>query len=143
MRAMRERQIRQLVAGGTMNAKFSSGGLVDIEFLIQGLQISHGSKIPELRIANTRDAMRALCDYKLLKKSDYEKLSAAHVFMRKIIEALRMVRGNAKDLTVPAEGTEQFAFLARRMGYESMEKLQHDIHRHTNFVREASQRLLT
>ena len=42
MRAMRERQIRQLVAGGTINAKFSSGGLVDLEYLVQSLQIIHG-----------------------------------------------------------------------------------------------------
>ncbi len=143
MRAMRERQIRQLVAGGTMNAKFSSGALVDIEFLVQGLQITHGAQNAALRVANTRDAMQALFEHKILTKTDFEQLSAAHVFMRKIIEALRMVRGNARDLTVPVAGTEQFAFLARRMGYDSLKDLQRDIHRHTNFVREACRRLLT
>ncbi len=44
MRAMRERQVRHLVTGGTFNAKFSPGGLVDIEYLIQGLQINHGAQ---------------------------------------------------------------------------------------------------
>ncbi len=43
MRAMRERQVRHLVTGGTFNAKYSPGGLVDVEYLIQGLQINHGA----------------------------------------------------------------------------------------------------
>ena len=42
MRAMRERQMRHLVTGGTFNLKYSPGGLVDIEYLVQGLQITHG-----------------------------------------------------------------------------------------------------
>ena len=37
MRAMRERQLRHLVRGGTFNLKYSLGGLVDIEYLLQGL----------------------------------------------------------------------------------------------------------
>ncbi|KAA3619997.1 MAG: glutamine synthetase adenylyltransferase [Calditrichaeota bacterium] len=142
MRGMRERQIRQLVAGGMLNAKFSSGALVDIEFLVQGLQITHGAKNPALRISNTRDALSALFQNKILARADFENLIAAHIFMRKIIEALRMVRGNAKDLNVPAPETEHFAFLARRMGYAAVEDLQKDIHQHTGFVRDACQRLL-
>ncbi|MCA9733922.1 MAG: glutamine synthetase adenylyltransferase [Deferribacteres bacterium] len=142
MRAMRERQIRQLVAGGTLNAKFSSGALVDIEFLVQGLQITHGANNPALRISNTEDAMHALHEYDILQRNDYEHLAAAHIFMRRIIEALRMVRGNAKDLNVPAVDSEQFAFLARRMGYSTSEQLQQDILSHTGFVREAFKRLL-
>src|SRR6185436_10955589 len=60
MRAMRERQVRHLVMGGTFNAKFSPGGLVDIEYLIQGLQINHGVQNPSLRLTNLADAMSAL-----------------------------------------------------------------------------------
>ena len=36
MRAMREKQVRQLVKPGTFNAKLSPGGLVDTEYLVQG-----------------------------------------------------------------------------------------------------------
>ena len=59
MRAMRERQIRHLVPAGTFNAKYSSGGMVDLEYLIQGLQISHGAEFPGIRTTNTRLAMAA------------------------------------------------------------------------------------
>jgi glutamate-ammonia-ligase adenylyltransferase len=44
MRAMRERQIRHLVTCGTFNAKYSPGGLVDLEYVVQGLQIAHGAR---------------------------------------------------------------------------------------------------
>ena len=60
MRAMRERQLRHLVTPGTINAKFSPGCLVDMEYLVQGLQITYGPKYPSVRQPNTREAMAAL-----------------------------------------------------------------------------------
>ena len=45
------------------------------------------------------------------------RLSDALLFLHQLINALRMVRGNTKDLTVPPEESEEFAFLARRLGY--------------------------
>ena len=37
--------------------------------------------------------------------------------MRKVIDCLRIVRGNAKDLILPKSGSEDMIYLARRMGY--------------------------
>ena len=68
MRAMRERQVRHLVTGGTFNAKFSPGGLVDVEYLIQGLQINHGAENPSLRVTNLRQAMALLFDAGILSE---------------------------------------------------------------------------
>jgi hypothetical protein len=54
-----------------------------------------------------------------------------------------MVRGNAKDLTVPPASHEEFAFLARRLNYgDDRARLQEDITRHTTYVQELSLRLL-
>jgi [glutamine synthetase] adenylyltransferase / [glutamine synthetase]-adenylyl-L-tyrosine phosphorylase len=39
--------------------------------------------------------------------------------MRRLIDALRVVRGNAKDLAIPEADSRAFAYLARRMHYES------------------------
>ncbi|MDB5338552.1 MAG: (Glutamate--ammonia-ligase) adenylyltransferase, partial [Planctomycetaceae bacterium] len=60
MRGMRERQVQQLVTAGTVNAKFSPGGLVDVEYYIQGLQITYGKLLPSLRATNTWMALAAL-----------------------------------------------------------------------------------
>jgi len=143
MRAMRERQIRHLVAGGTVNAKFSPGGLVDLEYLVQGLQITHGHRDPSLRLTNTREAAAALAAAGILSPTDYTHLREAHIFLRRLINALRMVRGNAKDLTIPPTDSEEFAFLARRLRYGSnMAQLHDDLIRHTTCVQELSARLL-
>ncbi len=143
MRAMRERQLRHLVRGGTINAKFSPGGLVDIEYLVQGLQITYGLPYPELRTPNTAEAMAELARLGILTQEDYERLREAHLFLRRLIEALRMVRGQAKDLTVPPPESEEFAFLARRMGYShDVRAFHHDLTEHMAFVRELNARLL-
>ncbi|MDM8529549.1 hypothetical protein QUF63_00160 [Anaerolineales bacterium HSG25] len=144
MRAMRERQLRHLVTAGTFNAKSSSGGLVDIEYLIQGLQITHGHDDSTLRQFNTRAAMKALVESNIIPRENYRSLLDALNFLRQLINALRMVRGNTKDLTMPPHASDEFAFLARRLDYASgnVEQLQQDLIRHTTFVQEINQRLL-
>lgn len=135
MRAMRERQLRHLVAGGALNAKFSRGGLVDAEYLVQGLQVTHGHRDARLRVTNTQRALAALAEAGLLAPADYVALREAHRFLRNLIDALRMVRGNARDLTVPPAGSEGLAFLARRLGYgDEVDRLQADITRHMGAV---------
>jgi [glutamine synthetase] adenylyltransferase / [glutamine synthetase]-adenylyl-L-tyrosine phosphorylase len=143
MRAMRQRQIRHLVIGGTFNAKYSPGALVDVEYLVQGLQITHGERYPALRSTNIREVLAVLAQVELLSDEEYVRLRRAHTFLRWLIDGLRMVRGNAKDLTVPATGSEGFAFLARRLRYgDDTEKLQQDLNQHTTAVQELNRKLL-
>ncbi|MCA9042529.1 MAG: glutamine synthetase adenylyltransferase, partial [Planctomycetaceae bacterium] len=143
MRAMREKQVRQLVKGSTLNAKLSPGGLVDIEYLVQGLQINYGRANHLLRSSNTRKAIQALHLSGILSPENFEKLRAAHMFQRKLIDALRMVRGNAKDLTVPPVDSEEFEFLARRLGYQSNTiKLKNDLEESITNVLEISRALM-
>ncbi len=143
LRAMRERQIRHLVTGGTFNAKFSPGGLVDVEYLVQSLQIAHGHRNPSLRVTNIRQAMAALHAAGILSESDYAQLRRAHTFLRWLIDGLRMVRGNAKDLTVPPPDSEAFAYLARRLRYgQDLDRLRRDLDEHSAHVQAISARLL-
>jgi glutamate-ammonia-ligase adenylyltransferase len=115
MRGLRERQVTEHVQAGTFHAKLSPGGLVDCEYFVQALQIAHGHRLPELRDPNTRGALRALESAGIL--SDRKPLRNAYRFLRRLIDGLRMVRGDARDLTVPPAGSDEFEFLARRLGY--------------------------
>jgi glutamate-ammonia-ligase adenylyltransferase len=143
MRALRERQVRQLVKGGTINAKFSPGALVDAEYLIQALQITHGRDHLELRTTNTSDALTALMRIGILSSQDFVKLRDALDFLRRLMEGLRIVRGSAKDLTVPAPASDEFSYLARRLGYEPEHlRLLDELNKHTAIVQELSRRLL-
>jgi glutamate-ammonia-ligase adenylyltransferase len=135
MRAMRERQIRYLVKAGTFNAKYSPGGLIDIEYFVQGMQITHGHKNEKLRTPNTRRAMAELANLNLLSEDNYNRLRKSHTFLRWLINTLRVVRGNANDLTVPSFGSEEFKFLTRRLRYENdYERLRDELNKFTSDV---------
>jgi len=116
IRAMRERQVRQLVRAGTFHAKLSPGGLVDLEYLAQALQLLHGHRSLRVRTPNTYEALQALAELEVIAQEDLPRATAAYMYFRRLIDALRMVRGNAQDLTVPSSRSEEFEFLSRRLG---------------------------
>lgn len=142
MRAMRERQLRHLVKAGEFHPKYSPGGLVDIEYLIQGLQIQHGAADPTLRCTNTRDGIKALTEAAIIPAGDYQPLKKAHTFFRWLIDSMRVVEGNAQDLLMPAEHTEAFAYLARRLRYgDDVKALHADLDKYSTYVQEVNLRL--
>jgi [glutamine synthetase] adenylyltransferase / [glutamine synthetase]-adenylyl-L-tyrosine phosphorylase len=114
---LRRQQLKQLVERGTVNLKHSPGGIVDIEYAVQYLQIMHGHRLPVLRTPNTMQALAALVDCGLVTRPDGEILRKAYFFIRMLIDGLRMVRGNAKDRVLPPVDSDEFIFLARRVGY--------------------------
>jgi glutamate-ammonia-ligase adenylyltransferase len=144
LRAMRERQLRQLVQPGVWNAKLSYGGLVDCEYLVQALQITHGHSQPALRRTRTSEALTELHKHCHLTDEQFESLHSSYVFLRLLIDALRMVRGDARDLAVPSPETEEFAYLARRLNYSNrVNQLQIDIDSTINTVSTLFETLLT
>ncbi len=115
MDGMREQQVRQHVRPGTTHAKLSEGCLVDIEYSVQALQLTFGKDHPELRRENTLGALEAASGAGLLSDELYHASRAAYVWFRQLIDCLRMVRGNARDLVIPAEGSEDREQLTWRL----------------------------
>ncbi|MFN8705209.1 MAG: glutamine synthetase adenylyltransferase, partial [Planctomyces sp.] len=115
MKAMRERQIRQLVRGGSVNVKLSDGGLVDCEYAVQAIQLAFGGSIRSLRHPNTRKVIREAAHVSLIAPEQSREAEEAYVFLRQLIDCLRMVRGNAKDLTIPDAASPDFQQLDRRL----------------------------
>jgi len=139
---MRDKQLKHLVRPDKINVKFSAGGLVDIEYLVQYLQVLHGGKNKKLRTPATLLALDALQEIAVLSVRDFETLLSAYSFYRVLINGLRMLRGNTKDLLVPEEGSLEFLYLARRMhlGDEEPEaKLAEKLHQSFANVRELVQ----
>ncbi len=114
---LRHRQIRELVPHGSIHVKYSPGGLIDIEYTTQYIQLTHGNHKPTIRTTNTLEALKSLETTKHLSKKESKALQEDYVFMRKVIDGLRIVRGNAKDLVLPKSGSEDMIYLARRLGY--------------------------
>jgi glutamate-ammonia-ligase adenylyltransferase len=136
---LRERQTRELVAPGRFNVKLSRGGMVEVEYAVQYLQIQHGRAHPELRTPQTLRALAVLRDLRLLSRPEHDELRESYLFWRRLADALRMVRGNARDLVLP-DDSEELRSLARRMGYagpdreEGARALAADVERHRDRV---------
>src|SRR5690606_5820170 len=60
LRRLRAMQVRQLIAPGTINAKYSPGALVDVEYYVQVLQMTFGAQDASLRTPNTLEAIARL-----------------------------------------------------------------------------------
>jgi len=114
---LRDRQCRELVPAGRFNVKYSPGALVEVEYAVQYLQLEHGRERPELRTPATLEALDRLGEAALLGAAERDALRAAYLFWRRVADALRMVRGNARDLLLPEPDSEELRFLARRLGY--------------------------
>ena len=114
---LRVRQVTELVPSGRFNVKLSRGGLVDVEYAAQYLQIQHGREHAELRTPRTLHALDALAGLGIISGAEHETLGEGYVFWRRVADALRMVRGQASDLLLPDEGSDELRLLARRLGY--------------------------
>jgi [glutamine synthetase] adenylyltransferase / [glutamine synthetase]-adenylyl-L-tyrosine phosphorylase len=134
---LRDRQVRELVETGRFNVKYSPGGLVEVEYATQYLQILNGRERPAVRTPSTREALDRLADAGILSTGDHSVLRDAYVFWRQVADALRMVRGNARDLLLPEDRSFELAFLARRLGYAGSDcaaELSRDVVRHRDAV---------
>jgi glutamate-ammonia-ligase adenylyltransferase len=138
---LRERQARELVPVGRFSVKYSEGALVEVEYSVQYLQIQHGRDHPDLRTPSTLEALERLRSLGFLGEDEHRDLHDAYVFWRRVADALRMVHGNARDLLLPADGSEALGILARRLGYpgagwrEAGAALAADVARHRDRVR--------
>jgi glutamate-ammonia-ligase adenylyltransferase len=138
---LRRQQLRQMVAPGKVNVKYSAGGLIDIEYATQYLQVMHGHDHLSLRTPNTLQALAALVNDGLIARTDGAGLRKAYIFTRILVDGLRMVRGNTKDLVLPPPDSEEFVSLARRVGYTKDDwragarDLQSDIEQHMTLTK--------
>ena len=114
---LHQKQMKVLVNPGTVNAKFSPGGLAELEYTIQKLQIQGGRDFPQLKTPNTVFAMEGLLESGILKPGEFEMLYSSYAFLRRLINALRITSGDARDLMIPSPDAEEFGFLAKRLGY--------------------------
>ncbi|TXS50794.1 bifunctional [glutamine synthetase] adenylyltransferase/[glutamine synthetase]-adenylyl-L-tyrosine phosphorylase [Streptomyces sp. t39] len=121
-----EREIRRLKArmeserlprgaDPTLHAKLGRGGLSDVEWTVQLLQMRHAWSVPALRTTGTRQALAAARDAGLLAADDAAVLDEAWVLATRVRAGVMLVRGRAGD-TFPSDGRE-LAAVGRYLGY--------------------------
>jgi len=119
--------------------KLGRGGLADLEWTVQLLQMQHAHAVPGLRTTRTVDAIRAAADSELIAAADADSLVEAWRFVSRIRNAGFLVRG--KPVTSLAELAHERAAVAALMGYDESEPLMDDYRRITRHARQVVERL--
>jgi glutamine synthetase adenylyltransferase len=103
---------------GGFNVKLGIGGIREIEFISQALQLAYGGREPWLRSAQTLIVLARLAEKAYLTEQERATLSAAYTFFRLVEHRLQMEHG-AQTHTLPLTD-EKLELLARRCGYQTV-----------------------
>ena len=107
------------------HVKLGPGGLSDIEFSVQCLQMHYGFRYPQLRTASTLEALQGCVDTELITQADGMQLQEAFVLAWRIRNAITLVRNKASDVLPPAD----MGHLARVLGFTGGSHLGDEWHR--------------
>ncbi|MEE2851722.1 MAG: bifunctional [glutamine synthetase] adenylyltransferase/[glutamine synthetase]-adenylyl-L-tyrosine phosphorylase [Actinomycetota bacterium] len=114
VQAMR-RRVEQLVPAEVRGReiKLGSGGLRDVEFAVQLLQLVHGRGDDSLHVASTVDALAALGQGGYIGREDAANLTASYEFLRLLEHRLQLQRLKRTHLLPEADDEEAVRWLAR------------------------------
>lgn len=120
------------------NIKLMAGGIRDIEFIAQALQLQHAPRHPDLRTPATLVALARLKQHGFIKEWDADNLAAAYRFFRLVEHRLQMMH-QLQTHTLP-DSDEEIALLARRvsngpLGSYTTDTFIDTISKHLNHVR--------
>ncbi len=119
--------------------KNGTGGIREIEFFVQVLQLLHGSRFPFLQTPNTIEALQQLNRYGLVQRNTVHRLLESYRFLRRLENRLQMQEEQPEHcLPQTAEGR---AALAAGLGFADWEALHAVLKRHRRLVRANWERL--
>ncbi|HKZ16654.1 MAG TPA: bifunctional [glutamate--ammonia ligase]-adenylyl-L-tyrosine phosphorylase/[glutamate--ammonia-ligase] adenylyltransferase, partial [Geobacteraceae bacterium] len=130
---------------GSYNIKTGRGGMVDVEFIVQYLQLKYGREFPDIRSVNTIKALQALHAAGIIPDADCRPLHEGYTFLRQLENRLRLIHDySMNDL---GGSKEYLNKLARRLGYDEKlrnpgDALMKDYERITEEVRRVYDRIL-
>ncbi|HYB42342.1 MAG TPA: bifunctional [glutamate--ammonia ligase]-adenylyl-L-tyrosine phosphorylase/[glutamate--ammonia-ligase] adenylyltransferase, partial [Candidatus Methylomirabilis sp.] len=135
MRGLRDRMEKELgrESPGRLHVKFGRGGLVDVEFITQALQMRHGAAIPAIRRANTIQALRAIEAAGLVPAEEGDMLVEHYRFLRRVSSGLRLFGVRPADTLEPAGPIP--SRLATALDYRSRKDFLADYRRRTGWIR--------
>jgi glutamate-ammonia-ligase adenylyltransferase len=125
MLTMRRQSVARLSPGEQRgNIKLMSGGIRDIEFIVQAYQLTHGLKHPELRSRNTLESLARLYHFKLLSERVYSKLSHNYRLFRTIEHRLQLFSDTLAH-TLPS-GRDELRTLGARVARSAVRGVDQD-----------------
>jgi glutamate-ammonia-ligase adenylyltransferase len=135
MRLLRGRMEKELgkETPGRLHVKFGRGGLVDVEFITQAIQMTHGRRFPAIRSPHTVTALSEIGRAGLLPGDEAEALAGHYRFLRRVSADLRLFGARPADTLEPAGPIP--ARLAKSLDYSSRKEFLEEYKRRTAWVR--------
>jgi [glutamine synthetase] adenylyltransferase / [glutamine synthetase]-adenylyl-L-tyrosine phosphorylase len=126
--------------GRANDVKLSRGGIREIEFTVQLLQVVRGGQFPELRTRPTLDALKRLCHAQLMPPETADALAAAYEFLRKVEHRIQYL-DDQQTHVMPTQD-DDLAWLAATMDCANVCEFLHALDAHREMVAQEFDTLL-
>lgn len=123
------------------NVKLGRGGIREIEFIAQALQLAYGGNDEWLRVSHTLKSLVRLSDRKVLTENELTELVEAYKFLRRLEHRLQMENG-LQTHRVP-ENPDKLLIIAQRMGFSSVADFKRQLEHHTDNVKRIFNRIFS
>ncbi|MBM3546963.1 MAG: bifunctional [glutamine synthetase] adenylyltransferase/[glutamine synthetase]-adenylyl-L-tyrosine phosphorylase [Alphaproteobacteria bacterium] len=137
---MRRRMAKEHPETSPWKVKHRPGGMVDIEFMAQYLQLLHAPRTPEVLAANTTDAIGRLAGAGALDRTDADRLIEAMRLWRRLQGFLRVTTGGDFDPATASEGVRRA--LVKAGGAADLDALATKVEATARWVREFYRRII-
>ena len=131
VRRLKEQINRELTRGSDYNVKLGRGGIREIEFIAQALQLAYGGDDRWLRAPHTLISLSRLGDRGLISSAELTELFDAYDFLRRLEHILQMEHG-LQTHTLPKDRSRQELIASHRCS--SLKEFEEQLERHTGNV---------
>ncbi len=122
------------------DVKMSRGGIREIEFTVQLLQVVRGGQFPELRTRRTVDALQRLAKAGLMPQTTADAMAAAYDFLRRVEHRIQYL-DDQQTHALPTRD-DDLAWIAHTLGYPDCRPFLHDLDTHRELVAQEFDKLL-
>ncbi|MES2481460.1 MAG: bifunctional [glutamate--ammonia ligase]-adenylyl-L-tyrosine phosphorylase/[glutamate--ammonia-ligase] adenylyltransferase [Pseudomonadota bacterium] len=124
------------------DVKLSRGGIREIEFTVQLLQVVRGGQFPELRTRSTLEALQRVAAAGLMPQDTADALAQAYVFLRRVEHRIQYLDDQQTHVLPMAEDDGDLTWIARTMGCADCCAFLHALDAHRELVAQEFDRLL-
>ncbi len=122
------------------DVKLSRGGIREIEFIVQLLQVVRGGQFPELRCRATLEALQRLERASLMAPETAQALADAYVFLRKVEHRIQYL--DDQQTHVLPTRDDDLRWMAQTLGYDDECRFLHQLDAHRELVAQEFDKLL-
>ena len=126
--------------GRANDVKLSRGGIREIEFIVQLLQVVRGGQFPELRTRPTLAALQRVAHAGLMRQETADALAQAYTFLRRVEHRIQYL--DDQQTHVLPTRDDDLTWIAQTMGYSGLCPFLHDLDAHRELVAQEFDTLL-